>query len=760
LEPIPSTVEPSSAPFPNDLRQNVLGAFRGRIAPVPLPPHYRLALSAVALGMVMLPLLYGSLLGLVGLGIYDYLSAVPLPVVRGSGRAMLAAWMLYMAPVVAGGLVLVFLVKPLFARAAEAGRPRVLRRDQEPLLFEFVERVCRSVGAPLPRRIYVDASVNANASLRRGLLSLVGEDDLVLTIGLPLAAGLSLQQMAGVLAHELAHFAQRAGMRLSYVVRSTNFWFARVVFQPDAWDDWLRREASRSDNLLLGLVLLLSRGCIWLTRRVLLGLMWAGHVISCFMMRQMEFDADRYEARLVGSPTFEATMRDLRLLDLSHQKSLADLEASWREHRLADSLPSLTLANRERMPEKVRHEVARHVQEEKTKLFSTHPADEERCANVRRERGQPVFQSDLPAAALFRDFTALARAVTLDYYREVLGDAVRSEKLVPVDEVVTRQERSSQESEALSRYFQEALSMLRPVTLSGASPVAREAGPAETLRAARQEAERSLPELARGSERYQKAFFRLISVRQAEALLEAGFKVQPGDFALPGSDPGAIRRARETTGARLRTADEDLSPHERACGTRLLSALQLLEDGSVAAQADPAGELRAQLPRLLETASLLGALFRQLRDLHATRAEVAVLVRQLEEHQQSPKLQEGLRSREERLKAQLNSLHGLLAGVAYPFDHADSTVTLQSYAFMTPPDGQRLFDLYALSDQVLDRLYEVYYRLLGRLAWTAERAEAAVGLEPLPRPEPGQEVAQGGGKDASPGPGSARKAIH
>ena len=54
---------------------------------------------------------------------------------------------------------------------------------------------------------------------------------MVLLIGLPLAAGLSLRQFAGVLAHEFGHFSQGFGMRLTYVIRSINIWFMRVVYE-------------------------------------------------------------------------------------------------------------------------------------------------------------------------------------------------------------------------------------------------------------------------------------------------------------------------------------------------------------------------------------------------------------------------------------------------------------------------------------------------------------------------------------------------
>jgi len=92
-------------------------------------------------------------------------------------------------------------------------------------LFEFVDQLCDLVGrARGPRKIKVDCQVNASAGFAGGMFSLLGHN-LVLTIGLPLAAGLNLRQLTGVLAHEFGHFAQGTAMRVSYIVRSINGWF-------------------------------------------------------------------------------------------------------------------------------------------------------------------------------------------------------------------------------------------------------------------------------------------------------------------------------------------------------------------------------------------------------------------------------------------------------------------------------------------------------------------------------------------------------
>src|SRR5947207_5283397 len=165
-------------------------------------------------------------------------------------------------------------------------------------------------------RIDVDADVNASASFRESLGGMLRKD-LVLTIGLPLAGGLSLRDFAGVLAHEFGHFAQGTAMRLTWVVRSMNLWFARLVYERDSWDETLAAYTGGDNHWAITLVCGLSRLCIWITRRILWVLMFIGHAVSSLMLRQMEFDADRYGARVAGSETFCETNRRVTLLDLA-----------------------------------------------------------------------------------------------------------------------------------------------------------------------------------------------------------------------------------------------------------------------------------------------------------------------------------------------------------------------------------------------------------------------------------------------------------
>lgn len=98
--------------------------------------------------------------------------------------------------------------KPLFARPAPAAQPLAVNPGAEPTLYAFIAKVCETVHAPMPDRIDIDCQINAAAGFKSGGGWLNGA--LVLKIGLPLMAGLTVRQFAGVVAHEFGHFSQES----------------------------------------------------------------------------------------------------------------------------------------------------------------------------------------------------------------------------------------------------------------------------------------------------------------------------------------------------------------------------------------------------------------------------------------------------------------------------------------------------------------------------------------------------------------------
>lgn len=411
------------------VERDILDAFEDEIEPVRRTATYGVGILFVSIAMLVLPALYILLLfGLASLLFFHAtVNAAPLFRTRHWAPILFG----YVTPLVIGVILLFFMVKPLFTRKSRKHKLLSLEPEEEPLLFALVSCVAETVGAPEPKRIDIDGQVNASASFD-SLFGVLFGGNLVLTIGLPLAAGLTIEQLAGVIAHELGHFTQGMGMRLSYIVRSINAWFARIVYEGDDWDEALARGIEQID-FRIGIILYAALLCIWLTRVMFWVLMVIGHVLSCFLMREMEFDADRNEARLAGAENFAQTARTIVLLQLASNSAYGLASLSWyKKEKVPEDLSALILRISDQVPEKEFRKIEKDLRASETSVFDTHPSHGERLASVREENAPGVFHLDGPATRLFQNFDKLSRAVTLKFYRTVIGKRVTRDCLIPV----------------------------------------------------------------------------------------------------------------------------------------------------------------------------------------------------------------------------------------------------------------------------------------------------------------------------------------
>ncbi|MBA4147761.1 MAG: M48 family metalloprotease [Verrucomicrobia bacterium] len=411
----------------------ILNAFEGTITPARVSFFYQVGLLLVSCMMVLLPLVYVALVCLAGWGVYLYATHFSFLLTMGGGfRGAILKLMIYGGPLFIGIILVLFMVKPLFARRPRHAQPMALNPAFQPTVYAFIGKICDLVGAPMPKRIDMDCELNASASFRRGMGSLFG-NDLVLTIGLPLVAGLSVREFAGVIAHEFGHFTQGFGMRLSYIIRSVNMWFARVVYERDAFDVWLQETSEEAEDWRWAILVGCARIGVWCSRQILKLLMLTGHGVSCFLLRQMEYDADSYETKLSGSETFESTSRRMHVLNTLLKPTYDSMRASWNSGReLPNDLPALLLKQDQAMPIGKRTQVEDSIGLNTTGIFDTHPSagDRIRCARQMNEPG--IFHLDAPATILFQNFDIISQQVTQLHYSDDLGIPVELAKLVPV----------------------------------------------------------------------------------------------------------------------------------------------------------------------------------------------------------------------------------------------------------------------------------------------------------------------------------------
>ena len=721
-------------------------AFTGRIKPLWKSPLYVVGLMLVATAMILLPVVYIGTIGVVGFGTYYH--AVEHVTMLEDTTGVRARFLAYGAPLVIGPILIVFMIKPLFARRTRVERHVSLVPEKEPVLYAFVQELCDILGAPKPRRIDVDCQMNASAAFRRGFLSIFGRD-MVLTIGVPLAAGMSLRQFAGVLAHEFGHFAQGFGMRLSYTIRTINAWFARVVYERDSWDAKLR-DLSRDNVWYLLIVLNLSRLFVWLTRKILWCLMMLGHLISCGLLRQMEYDADRCAVRLVGSRAVERMILRLETLSLAYHLVHRDLAESWKSGQLADNLPILVLAKVEELPSEVRKKIEARATEARTGLLDTHPSDAARIRRARKENSEGVLRSTAPASEIFADFEGLCKGVTVPYYQGVLGNEFNPNRLISAVAMTRRRKRVAKAHQAADRYFQGCVMLARPLRIDPYSKTSELTPQAhlQRLKKARAALQKSLPVIRKAFNRYSKADDRQLKMQLAISLVKAGVQVKPKEFDVDSWSLTSVQRSLQEAQDAQRATEEELRTVESVFRLRLESALALLKVPQVAARVQRAPELTKKARKLLETLGAVHAAAVHLDELRSQqpslRAMEMILAETDEEAEDAPVAQalELLRGQCD----QLNEFRRLTANYPYPFEHADGEISIAQYALRSPASPHNLSGTLVAAEEVVDNMASLYYRTMGELAQIAERVEAACGLERIKAPC----VDQDGAGEASP----------
>ena len=700
-----------------------LAAFDGAIVPNRTGALYRAALALVAFAMVLLPIFYLALIGLTAWAVYHHVT-YDTWMLSGSGGGQFRL-MAYLAPAVAGVILVFFMIKPFFAAREMAPERLPLDPEKEPLLFAFVKEICDRIGAPMPSRIDVDCEVNASAGLQRGFLS----RDLVLTIGMPLAAGLDMRQFAGVLAHEFGHFAQGAGMRLIYIIRHVNAWFARVVYERDAWDVRLEAYAGGAP-WQLGLLLHAARACVWGTRRILWALMHAGHAISCFMLRQMEYDADSYEAKLAGSEAFETTVTRLRVLGVATHFAYEHVEHCWESRRLPENLVGLIESKSASLPGEVHQKIIVINPEEKTGWFDTHPCDADRIRAVRRLSEKGIFHLTEPAARLFADFVELSQRVTRHQYEKHFKLPFTDQDLMSADELVRESAELAETDALIGRYYGAVRIGFHPLFIERQLPAPVEQAVAlAEWRAACADIEALREEAEKVSAACMEQLQRRGRLLIAHHLATADFEFSPEDFGLPdhATTPSELRMAAEVALPDAETAIDEhlarLEPFFAALRRRIGLALTLhANSGAVpsitseesAVLIPLVAALGAEMKEVLAMADRLGALGALIenRGNHPDTAQVDIEARELAF---------GLRSRAIGITERVG-------GLPYPFAHPRGQLTVAEYLHVgQPPEFDWRYS-YEYGIVYVNQLIDLHRRLIGRLLALADSAEKTAEL--------------------------------
>ena len=343
---------------------------------------------------------------------------------------------------------LLIIIKPIFNRRKSDIFIEKVTPEDEPFIYAFANEIARITSAPKPKEICITSDVNAFASFRKGFWSIFFPGcDMQLSLGLPLINGLTMPELAGVIAHEFGHFSQGSGMKVSYLLRRFNFWLARIVYERDKWDYYVHKE-----NWVI------FQPGIWLGRQIIWLLMMLGNAVAAHLLRQMEYDADKNEISLSGTDCFLKTNEKFNRLGFSGNISVSiALVLLKDEGRLADNWGEFVVNNLDELvDEKIKEDIQKFENSE-TSFWDSHPSfkDRNKAALELNQEGyfnysmHPLFQSKVDELKQKHEYTFLSfnnilltdmektsKRITTQLYEFNLGKEFSKDALVPVEEII------------------------------------------------------------------------------------------------------------------------------------------------------------------------------------------------------------------------------------------------------------------------------------------------------------------------------------
>ena len=332
------------------------------------------------------------------------------------GFGWLSSWeFIYTLPFVLLTLILLSLIRP-FIKKNHTRSDVTLNRSKHKDFYHLVDNLCAALDVSPPQKIIVHALNNASIQPLGGIVGILRRR-YVLMIGMPFFAAFEQKNLVGVLSHEFGHCTQRVAMLANYSVNTVNSWLARNAYDDDPIDLYLLKWSKDSRLILFTPFFYIVAKMLSGTRRILSGLLSFNVMLTTFMSRHMEFDADYYESIMVGSHHFHDTSIMLRKLAIAQQFISEINEDVWKDGRLLENLPEAYAYYAQFLPKESVDQIKAEMDQESTCVWDTHPADNERIALVEKQQHKGYFSCNEPSCFLISNYDSLCRQVTLAHYK-------------------------------------------------------------------------------------------------------------------------------------------------------------------------------------------------------------------------------------------------------------------------------------------------------------------------------------------------------
>ena len=634
-------------------------------------------------------------------------------------------------------LVLIFLVKTLIPLRRKQAPPIELTQADQPELFAYIRALATSIDAPMPDRVLVDAHANASASFAGGMSPTSGP--LTLTLGLPLIGGMSVRQLAGVIAHELGHFSQGSMVKQNIIIGFVSGWLTEVALGEDRFDRVINGLANNGPPIVRQLFKLV-RMVMTAIRRVFYVVMIVGHLVTRMAARQLEYDADQFMAHTTGSAHFADTMRETIVIGHASMQALEDTHRFYRDRRLPNDLPAMVVTRARRMDDKQRKKLWRGEDQGQAEAFSTHPLTGKRIDAARKLNSKGLVHEDRPAHGLFRDFEKLCQQASEALYKEVIGKEYDPKHLTDSSRLIAELEATDKARKAAGRFCQSDLLLMLPMF-----PSYRGLKMPESPQQALDEV-RGLRERAQGMRakaiplvrKYEEAQEKLMQSRQAHVATQAGFEIR--DYAELGLEAGSaagLSRSVSDQTAQIDSFENEIRGYNSDLIKRMELDFMLLKHAKVTERLGQgrADNIWLEIDALVPAGQALTNVQDSVENLRVHANVLAMSLNLIMQGAINAGVVNKLKQTAKDTVGEITNILRILISEQYPFSHGEGRVTIAQAICEKPPDEDNFADIYYVAEDVIGRITELRERIIGRLCHHAERVEKVMGMPRLLGPD-------------------------
>jgi Zn-dependent protease with chaperone function len=308
--------------------------------------------------------------------------------------------------------LLYILMRPLFG-GFKSYHGRVLQHHEAPALFALTDGLSQHLGVKAPIRIEVNNETVLRVDAYAGINSIY-RDEYKIVIGAPLLMGMTLTQLAAMLAHELSHFRNKKKKVAFYLIHHVSEW---LYFRASGQDKFHQKLLSRMQKEGLSKFEYVE---LWVWQRIHLVqqktfyCMFSVHRrLTAWKSRQIELQTDQAAVSLVGTEAFSSMLHQLRLIQNSQAAVSKQNDWAWKEGYLLDDYGLAVALQAKESAALSDRLFTQNAQKEVTRFC---PSDGVRLEHAKSLGIKGVLTAKVSASLLLENPGSISRELTvLDY---------------------------------------------------------------------------------------------------------------------------------------------------------------------------------------------------------------------------------------------------------------------------------------------------------------------------------------------------------